>query len=104
MAGDDPLAFLLLDEAFHRLILQQLGNDTLLTIVFQMRGHLNRIRYLALEQLHDMERLTKEHEVLFAAITHNDDNAVAQILSGHLHKMQNDLPALKHQFAEYFRP
>jgi DNA-binding GntR family transcriptional regulator len=103
-AQNNPKVFLQLDEAFHRLILQQLGNDTLLNVVLQMRGHLNRIRYLALEQLHDMERLVNEHEALFAAVTRNDDIAVAQILSGHLNKMHNDLPALKQRFADYFKP
>jgi DNA-binding GntR family transcriptional regulator len=103
LAQHEPEKFLHLDEQFHRLILQFLGNSTLLTVIFHMRGHLNRVRYLALEQLNDMGKLYKEHEALFHSITRNDEAETARVLKTHLNKMKGDLPHLKASFPHYFK-
>ena len=44
--NDQDLEQLLkLDEDFHKLIMQVAGNHTLLQVIFQMRAHINRVRF-----------------------------------------------------------
>src|SRR5699024_8291271 len=48
-ADQDTATFLQLDEAFHKLVMQLTGNDTLIEIVELVRSHLNRYRFLAMK-------------------------------------------------------
>jgi len=51
----ESIQFLQLDEMFHQIFLELADNQTLLSIVSQMRGHLNRMRYLELKTPNHME-------------------------------------------------
>lgn len=102
-SNGDAERFLQLDEAFHHKMLEQLDNDTLLDVVFHMRGHLNRMRYLALEQLKDMDRLIVEHEAILQAVTANQAAETVKLLKQHLTKLSEDLSFLKDKFPDYFK-
>jgi len=101
---NDPLLFLKWDEAFHRKLLTQTGNFTLLTIVFQMRGHLNRLRYLMLEELSQMDALITEHEEIFAAVLANNEPLTVKLMEKHLRKLNDGIPIVKARFPNYFKP
>lgn len=98
----DAEAFLQADEAFHQLILEQTGNRTLLGIVLQMRGQLNRLRLLMLRELDQMGRLTEEHERLLEAVTSGKEQEAVAILENHLRKLNQELPLIRAKFPSYF--
>lgn len=100
--SQDVTAFLRHDEAFHRMVLQLAGNETLLDVVYQLRGHLNRFRYLAMRELELTPRLIEEHEALLEGLRLNDEEAVARLLERHLGKLDADFANLRRQFPDFF--
>jgi DNA-binding GntR family transcriptional regulator len=102
VAEENISLFLQLDEAFHRAIMEVTGNATLLNVVYHMRGHLNRIRYLVLKQFHPMDRVIEEHHELFAAIEQGDEAATVRLLEAHLGKLDYEIPELRKVYPNYF--
>lgn len=99
----DVMKFLYLDEEFHRVILHQAQNHTLISVVSQMRGHLNRVRILGLQQ--DSSRiavLIDEHVQLFEAIRAQDEAMTVTILTHHLRRLSQDVEPLRVRFPQYF--
>ncbi|GIP40070.1 GntR family transcriptional regulator [Paenibacillus sp. J31TS4] len=99
----DAVRFLRLDEAFHVCILGLAGNRTLLDVVGQMRGHLNRVRLLAMKELEQTANLVQEHAELFERLRTGDAEAVGRLLEAHLGKLEEELPAIKEKCPEMFR-
>ncbi|MCR8631012.1 GntR family transcriptional regulator [Paenibacillus radicis (ex Xue et al. 2023)] len=100
--NDDAASFLQLDETFHHHILELSGNQTLLTVVNHMRGHLNRLRYLTLRQLNNMHELTDQHRRIWAAVQANDEQQASDLLRMHLSRLPGEMASLKGQFDTYF--
>jgi len=100
---NDAASFLQLDELFHRHILELSGNQTLLTVVNHMRGHLNRVRFLTLRQLNNMRELTEQHRRIWTALQTNDEQTAEQLLRNHLSRLPGEMASLKEQFGSYFQ-
>lgn len=98
----DIIQFLQFDEAFHRIILQLAGNQTLLDMVYHMRGHLDRFRYLAMKELVLTNHLIEEHEELFESLKKQDEKRVEELLRQHMGKLEIEIPRLRDQFTTYF--
>jgi DNA-binding GntR family transcriptional regulator len=103
LRNGDMVAFLQLDEQFHRALLELFGNRTLISVVSQMRGHLNRLRYLSLTEIGEGDQLLDEHRSLFEAVAAGDDRSAVRIMEKHLRKLNNDLPMIKGKFPAYFK-
>ncbi len=101
-ADGDITVFLQLDEAFHRVIMEEAGNATLLNVVYQMRGHLNRLRYMALRQYRHMPQIVEEHERLFEAIAANDSELAGRLLELHFGKLNDEMSELRALTPHYF--
>ncbi|MFF2482279.1 GntR family transcriptional regulator [Paenibacillus sp. NPDC058071] len=101
-AGDMVL-FLQLDEAFHRVILEAAGNATLLQVVYHMRGHLNRARYLAMKQFGHSDRVVEEHRRLHDALRSGDPEQTGSLLQAHIGKLDSELPELRTLYPQYFK-
>lgn len=99
----DVLAFLKLDEQFHQLILKLAGNETLLEVVYHMRGHLNRYRYLAMKEFQLTKKLVQEHSELLRTLISGDALAAKQQLEAHLNKLDDDIPLLQKKYPAYFQ-
>ncbi|MFB5190168.1 GntR family transcriptional regulator [Alicyclobacillus fastidiosus] len=100
--SQNPAGFLQADEQFHRLLLAASGNDTLISIVSQMRGHLNRVRVLSLQEIQNIDTLIQEHEQLLAAICERDEAKTISILSTHLCRLSEDIPVVKNKYPSFF--
>jgi DNA-binding GntR family transcriptional regulator len=98
----DYYQFLQLDESFHRTILQLTGNETLLGVVYHMRGYLNRFRYLAMKELVMTKNLVDEHCELFKGLKSQDEKQVIQLLEHHLCKFESEIPRLNKAYKDYF--
>jgi DNA-binding GntR family transcriptional regulator len=103
LTDEDYIKFLHLDEAFHQVMLEQIENHTLLSIVSQMRGHLNRMRYLELKEAHHMSKLVGQHEGILKAMMANDERETESLLRYHLQQTQEELPQIIQKYAHYFR-
>jgi len=101
-AADDCEAFLDADEAFHRSILEEVGNATLLRVISNMRAHLNRVRYLELRKVHHFEAVIKQHAKILKAITANQEDETIRLLRDHLEYLAHDFPALISAYSNYF--
>ncbi|GGD60705.1 GntR family transcriptional regulator [Paenibacillus nasutitermitis] len=95
--------FLRLDEWFHKQIMLLAGNQTLFEVVHQMRGHLNRFRFLAMKELVLTKGLVREHEEIFACLRSRDERGVVQLLETHLGRVKEEIPSLREKFASYFQ-
>lgn len=95
--------FFQLDEKFHYTLLETLGNTTLISIINQMRGHLNRMRYLELQETKHMRRLVTEHEGIFDAIISNNVELTERLLSEHILLLEGSMNDLIKKYSHYFR-
>lgn len=95
-------SFLQHDEAFHRTLLALTGNETLLGVVYHMRAHLNRLRYLALKEYRHMGRIIDEHKQLLELIQAKDVQGTTELLEHHLGKLNQEIPELRMKYAAYF--
>ena len=95
--------FLQTDELFHRRILEMAGNSTLLSVVSQMRAHLNRVRMLSLRLFQNVDSLISEHEALFNALQSREKDRAELILTLHLRRLSQDMLVVQGQFPAYFK-
>lgn len=96
-------SFFQLDEKFHYTILETTGNSTLISIINQMRGHLNRMRYLELQETKHMRLLVAEHETIFEAIAANNLDLTGRLLSEHIRRLEDSTPEIIQKYPHYFR-
>ncbi|WP_261381422.1 GntR family transcriptional regulator [Paenibacillus cremeus] len=94
--------FLQADEAYHRSILELTGNSMLLNVVYHMRGHLNRLRYLALQEVSQVSGLIAEHEQLLELLEQKEVEAVEQLLEIHLSRIQSEMSDIRARYPHYF--
>lgn len=88
VAAHDCLLFTKLDEDYHNTIIKLSGNMTLLSVVNDMRAHLNRVRYLELQEAHHEEAAIIHHQEIFDAIRANDVVATTDRLRTHLKMLE----------------
>lgn len=100
----DVEAFFELDEKFHYTILETTGNSTLIAIINLMRGHLNRMRYIELQETKHMLRLVDEHEAIFKSMVSNQPEQTERLLSEHILLLESDTDHLVEKYPQYFRP
>ena len=101
--AEDVDTFFQKDESFHLQILEAAGNSTLISIIQQMRGHLNRMRYLELLEAKHFRRLAEEHEAIFDAVTAKDAALAEQLLSRHIRWMEDQTENLSRKYPQYFK-
>jgi DNA-binding GntR family transcriptional regulator len=101
--NNDYVEFFLLDEAYHKIILEQAGNLTLLSVITQMRGHLNRMRYLELHETKHTNKIVSDHEEIFNAIISGDEGKTETLLINHLRHLPNHSPKIMERYPNYFQ-
>lgn len=97
----DYIEFLQYDELFHSVFLELVENETLVTVVSQMKAHLNRVRYLEFNKPNHMENVVSEHQGIFNAITSNNEEKTEELLRRHFYKKEG-LPKVIKMFPDYF--
>jgi DNA-binding GntR family transcriptional regulator len=99
---EDYTEFFHLDEIFHRMILEQANNLTLLSFIDQVRGHVNRMRYLEFHETKETSRIVADHEELFRAIQSGDEAATEAVLIRHLRQSTTYSQQLFEKNPNYF--
>lgn len=78
--------FFNLDEQYHLTILRRVDNNTLLSFMNQVLGHVNRMRFLEFSQTKETEinRIIAEHEAIFQHIMSGDPVVTETALIKHI--------------------
>lgn len=84
----DYFSYVQLDEEFHDLIIGVTGNQTLLTVLSKMRAHLNRLRYLELQEARHEQQSTDQHVAIFQALKEKDAQKTVELLQEHLRLLE----------------
>jgi DNA-binding GntR family transcriptional regulator len=84
VGAQDYTAFTRLDEAYHGAFLRFAGNMTLYGIVSEIRAHLNRVRYVELQEAHHDAGAIVFHREIFAAVRAKDVERTVERLLAHL--------------------
>lgn len=100
--SDDVDAFYQYDEVFHDKILDICGNHTLSGVVRQVRGHVNRMRYLEFFETRQMDRIIDDHEQMVVLIETNQADELETLLINHLRKISSYYEEIMKKYAEYF--
>jgi DNA-binding GntR family transcriptional regulator len=88
VVSKDYLAFTQLDVAFHNLILELAGNAILLAFIHDVRAHLNRVRYLELQEAHHEQEAIDGHWKILDALRKNDVARTMEELRLHLKMLE----------------
>lgn len=84
----DYVTFTRLDEAFHGVFLRFAGNMTLVAVIGEMRAHLNRVRYVELQEAHHDSAAVTFHREILAAVRRNDVDGTIERLIAHLKMLE----------------
>ncbi|EZH65690.1 hypothetical protein DH09_12620 [Bacillaceae bacterium JMAK1] len=99
---DDLEQFYHYDEVFHDKILEICGNETLSEYVRQVRGHVNRMRYLEFYETQETDRIIEDHEQMLQLIESNDVAALDTKLTEHLNNVWAYYDYIFEKYPEYF--
>ena len=98
----ENIEFLQHDEAFHQLFLELVENQTLISVVLQMRGHLNRMRYLELKTPNHMENVVSQHQNIIKAVFSKNEEETEKVLRHHFSHKPDELPKVIEMHSDYF--
>ncbi|MBT2655116.1 GntR family transcriptional regulator [Bacillus sp. ISL-18] len=98
----ESIEFMQHDETFHQLFLELVENQTLISVVSQMRGHLNRMRYLELKTPNHMENVVSQHQTILKAVFSKNEEKTEKLLLHHFSHKQDELPKVIEKYSEYF--
>jgi DNA-binding GntR family transcriptional regulator len=90
----NPQAFFFLDEEFHYGLASAVGCSRAWKIIEDVKGHMDRVRFLSLPEATPIDRLIDQHQAILDAIAHRDPEAAAGAMRTHLREIVVSLPAL----------
>ncbi len=99
----DAAAFIRLDEAFHHCLAQAADKTFAWRIVEEVKGQMDRVRFLSTRYL-PTERLVDQHRAVLSAIEARDPDAASSAMRQHLRGVLSDLPEIARQVPEFFEP
>jgi GntR family transcriptional regulator, rspAB operon transcriptional repressor len=102
VARSDHAGFYDADERFHAELARLSGFDGAGRLVGGARVHLNRVRWLSLPEPHGIEAALAQHEQMAAAVKAGDARRADQVLTAHLRRALDIVPAIRERFADYF--
>ena len=99
----DYVEFFRLDEVYHKIVMDEVDNATLLSFINRLRGHVNRLRYLEFYDRKDTNRITDDHQAIFDALINKDPVKVEDLLTKHLRQSPNYLQKVIDKYPDYFQ-
>lgn len=89
----DPLAFIHLDERFHRTLAEAAGKAGAWKQIEGLKAQMDRVRYLALGEFR-VDKLVVQHEALVDRIEARDIGGANAAIRSHLREVLSDLPQI----------
>lgn len=100
---NEAATFLSWDEDFHRMILEQLENQTLLRVISGMRAHLNRVRFLELTEAHHFSMVIEQHRSILSSVIANEERKISDLIQDHIGHFKSIFPAVMSKYSQYFQ-
>ena len=101
VAGNEPRAFVPLDDAFHRTLAQAAGRNYAWSVIESLKSQMDRVRQLSTRKF-PMARLIAQHEAVVAAIAAGDPAGAEAAMREHLRAILTDLPLIRESLPEHF--
>jgi DNA-binding GntR family transcriptional regulator len=101
LGGDNPAAFIRLDERFHRTLAEAAGKAGAWKQIEGMKSQMDRVRYLALGEFR-VDKLIAQHTALVDRIEAGDVAGADAAIRGHLREILRDLPRIIEANRQFF--
>ena len=99
-AAGDRERFHALDDAFHKTICSQSGNDFAWSLISANKAHMDRVRYLSLA--FSAGSALDDHKLIAAALSNHNCEAAADCMRVHLGRILDILDRISAEHPEYF--
>lgn len=99
---DDPEAFFVLDEEFHRAIAAASGCTYAWKVIESAKAQMDRVRFLSLPEATPMRRLIAQHKAILDGIASRSGKSAAQAVQVHLREILSSLPRLAAKYPAMF--
>ena len=93
-ARADPERFTMKDDAFHRLLADDIGIGQIWAVLEREKAQLDRIRFLSLPAATPVDTLIAQHRAIVVAIARRDANAAEAAMRTHLSEIHKIVHAL----------
>jgi len=94
IARADPERFTMADDAFHRLLADDIGIGQIWAVLEREKAQLDRIRFLSLPATTSVDVLIAQHRDIVAAVARRDPDAAEAAMRRHLSEIHNIAHAL----------
>lgn len=98
----DNLAYLRLDDEFHRTLALHAGREYLWRVTEGIKAQMNRVRFLTFDLATPTPQLTDEHTRLVDAIEAGDADQAVRHMERHLRTLLQSLPLVAERYPEHF--
>jgi DNA-binding GntR family transcriptional regulator len=102
LQAEDVTTFLLLDDAFHKIIFEGADKKMCWQIIRNMSGHYRRVRLLTLRDPLIRDSILSEHTKLYEYICAGDSVKAKRAIKEHLSKIAVEEKELLQEFPDYF--
>lgn len=99
----DYVMFVYEDEVFHNMILNLCNNETLLEIMYELRAHLNRVRYLEILEARHEDISLQQHRNLVSLLKNNEVDKIGDYLIDHLRTLEPKRESIFNKYSQFFR-
>ncbi|WP_011578937.1 MULTISPECIES: GntR family transcriptional regulator [Chelativorans] len=100
--SDDHEGFIRLDDDFHRLVAIAGGFGKMWRLVEDLKGQMDRVRFLSIPEATPMMRLIEQHTEVADCIQVGDPDGAGNAMQRHLSEMLISLPILAERHPELF--
>lgn len=102
LGREDQVGFIRLDDEFHRAVAEAGGFGTMWRVVEDLKGQMDRVRFLSIPEATPMTRLFSQHTDVFKGIAAKDPDQAGDAMYRHLSEMLISLPILAKRHPELF--
>jgi DNA-binding GntR family transcriptional regulator len=102
IAANDIEMNLVQDQEFHRVVMMLSGHEEAWPLVMQARSHLDRLRRLAIPELHGNEEAVEHHTAIARAIADGDARQAEILLSEHIYLAASFIDRILAAHPDYF--
>jgi DNA-binding GntR family transcriptional regulator len=103
-AEENGVAFLRLDEAFHRALAEAIGRGFAWSVLEGLKAQMDRVRYLSFEGATPLSAIIRQHVAIVDAIGAGDPVQAEAAMRAHLREILASLPRIAEAHPDYFEP
>ena len=101
-AANDPEAFFVLDEAFHRGLASAAECTYAWKVIEDAKAQMDRVRFLSIPHATPVRHLIRQHQAILDAVAARRAGAAEKAMQDHLREILKSLPRLAREFPDMF--